>query len=70
MAKPIPVERDPVLGLWARLALVEQCSLAILHYTFPSCRPVRPTLRGQQPASTRLDQDAPEAARGPADAAR
>ena len=41
MAKATPVESDPAIRLWAQLAIIEQCSLAIVHRSFPLPEPER-----------------------------
>jgi hypothetical protein len=43
MKHPIPIETETALALWARLVIIEQCSMAIVERSFPRHESVRLT---------------------------
>lgn len=43
MKHAIPIETDSALGLWARLVVIEHCSMAIVERSFPRHEPGRLT---------------------------
>ncbi len=49
MEKAIPIEYDPAIRLWARLAVIEQCSLAILRWSFLNRCAQEDNARAEQP---------------------
>ena len=48
MSKRRPIDYDPAVSLWARLAIIEQCSLAIVHRSLRLSEPKRATTRARE----------------------